>query len=135
MDGYGKRILVVEDDADLALLMSTLLESSGYNVMAVSNGLDALRELSKRHFDVIVTDYLMPQLNGLELLKHVRTQYPETPVILVSGHSPESINALDPQPFARIRKPYENEILLNWVRSAAHSSPTPDIQRIGEYSR
>ncbi|HJT20198.1 MAG TPA: response regulator [Nitrospira sp.] len=124
MDGYGKRILVVDDDENTALLMSTLLERSGYNVTAVSNGAEALRELGRRHFDAVVTDYVMPVLNGAELLKLVQAQYPDTPVIFVSGHPSEYLDAIDPPPFARIRKPFESEALLKLVRSAVHVPTT-----------
>jgi two-component system chemotaxis response regulator CheY len=126
MDGYGKRILVVDDDENTAFLISTLLECSGYNVTAVSNGVEALRELGRRHFDAIITDYAMPLLNGAELLKRIRVQYPETPVIFVSGHPSEFLDAIDPPPFAYIRKPYDSDALLKLVRSAVHvpSAPT-----------
>jgi CheY-like chemotaxis protein len=122
MDGYGKRVLVVDDDMSAGLLMCELLQHEGYNVVAVSNGLHALCELSKRHFDVVVTDYVMPLLNGLELLKQINALYSDTPVILVSANLPEQAAAqIDSQPFACIRKPYWNETLLELVRSAVQA--------------
>ncbi len=124
MDGYGKRILVVDDDENTALLTSALLERSGYNVTAVSNGAEALRELGRRHFDAVVTDYVMPVLDGAELLKRVQVQHPDTPVIFVSGHPSEYLDAIHPPPFARIRKPYEADALLKLVGSAVQASPT-----------
>ena len=122
MDGYGKRVLVVDDDMSAGLLMRELLEHEGYNVVVVSNGLNALCELSKRHFDVVVTDYVMPLLDGRELLRQINALYPDTPVILVSGNLPEHLaTELGSQPFACIRKPYWNDILIELVRSAVQT--------------
>ncbi len=121
MDGYGKRILVVDDDEHAGSLMSMLFDRAGYNVLQVRDALDALLELKKRHFDVVVTDYAMPFMNGLELMKRIRARAPETPVILVSGMLPD-ISAADEDalPFACLRKPYERSLLLKLVHSATH---------------
>lgn len=119
MDGYGKRVLVADDDEDLGFLMSMTLEQAGYNVILVRDGLDALVELKKRRFDVVVTDYSMPAMNGVELMKHIRTAVPEIPVILVSCTLPD-VSAIDEpiKPFACLRKPYDQSVFLNLVHLA-----------------
>jgi len=68
MDGYGKRVLVVDDDHHARFLIGALLDYAGYTVVPACDGLAALNELSKRHFDVVVTDFHMPVLSGIELL-------------------------------------------------------------------
>jgi two-component system, chemotaxis family, chemotaxis protein CheY len=119
MDGYGKRILVVDDDDEVRLCMSLLLEDAGYNVIPVCDGLDALHEMKRRHFDAVITDYAMPILNGLELLGCIHAMHPEMPVILVSATVPDYSGALkDDEFFACLRKPFENALLLELVREA-----------------
>jgi len=128
MDGYGKRVLVVDDDEDVGSLTSMLLEHAGYNVLRVCDAIDALAELKKRHFDVVVTDYSMPTLNGLELLERIRAHAPETPVILMSGLLPDILAAHKGlRPFACLRKPYERNAFLTLVHSAAHLPSRPDV--------
>lgn len=119
MDGYGKRILVIDDDEDIRLCMSLLFESAGYNVISVCDGLDALYEMKKRQFDVIVTDFSLPILNGRQLLGRIHAMHPEMPVILVSATVPDDSGALkEDQFFACLRKPFEGALLLELVRQA-----------------
>ena len=119
MDGYGKRILVVDDDEDIRICMSHLLEGAGYNVIPVCDGLDALLEMKKRHFDAVVTDFSMPILNGRQLLGRIHAMHPKMPVILVSATVPDSSGTLkDDQFFACLRKPFESALLLELVREA-----------------
>jgi len=85
-------------------------------------------ELKKRHFDVVVTDYSMPTLNGLELLERIHAHAPETPVILMSGLLPDMVAGDEGvQPFACLRKPYERNVFLKLVRSAAHLPSRTDV--------
>ena len=122
MDGYGKRVLVVEDDENTRALMGILLEHAGYNVVQVCNGRDAWKEIRRRHFDVVVTDWLMPLLNGLELLCRIQAVSPRMSVILVSGNFPEGTAASDNPPwFAALRKPFDNSVFLDLVRAATHA--------------
>jgi DNA-binding NtrC family response regulator len=126
MNGNGKRVLVVDDDARAGLLLSSLLEHANYNVLQVYHGLDALTELNKRRFDVVITDYSMASTQAMELMKRIRARGLETPVILVSDMQP-NISPVDErlQPFVWLRKPYERRALLDLVSAAtsvaAHS--------------
>ena len=123
MDGYGKRVLIVDDDEHTRRLMGIMLEQAEYNIVAVRDGLDAMHEVARRHFDAVITDFFMPGLNGGELLKQIHAMRPEIPVILVSGSfhdDPEAVQAS--QFFACLRKPFENVMLLELLRSAVQSS-------------
>jgi two-component system, chemotaxis family, chemotaxis protein CheY len=68
MEGYGRRVLVVEDDEDVRTLICTILIEAGYNVYEACDGLEAVEALKKRHYDALLTDYHMPRMDGLELL-------------------------------------------------------------------
>lgn len=120
MDGYGKRVLVVDDDHHARFLLGALLDHAGYTVVPACDGRAAMNELHTRHFDAVVTDYRMPFLNGLELVRLMHIHYPSIPVILVSGSLPvrEELLLSDCQPRGWLKKPYDNGLLLKLVRSA-----------------
>lgn len=121
MDGYGKRVLVVEDDADSRQVLALALVQAGYSVHEACDGLEAMNEMKRRRFDVVVTDYHMPRLNGFELLMLIRVVWPDLPVVIVSGSQGDMADvAVQHGAFAWIRKPYEQELLLNVVNEAAH---------------
>jgi DNA-binding NtrC family response regulator len=81
------RILVAEDD-DLTLeLLATVLRSAGHEVTAVADGREALDELERAPFDLVVGDVQMPRASGLELLDALSARAPETPLILVTAYA------------------------------------------------
>jgi len=68
-----KQILLVEDDGLYSKILSYILENSGYIVECAGNGLEAITMLNKKKYDLIITDILMPQSNGLDLLNYIKT--------------------------------------------------------------
>jgi DNA-binding NtrC family response regulator len=78
--------------------------------------------LHKRHFDAVVTDYRMPFLNGLELVRLIHIHYPLIPVILVSGSHPvrDELVLSDCRPLGWLKKPYDRGSLLKLVQSAVN---------------
>ena len=80
-------ILVVEDDGDERTLYGYMLTAAGYKVQAVSNGLEALAEIQVNRPDVIVTDILMPVLNGLDLIAAVRSndELADLPIVVITS--------------------------------------------------
>ncbi len=83
------RILLVDDDEHLLLLGETIIKRLGYDVIAHSNANDAL-EIFKdlpEQFDLLITDFRMPRMNGAELCKEVLKVNPEIPIIMCSGYS------------------------------------------------
>jgi len=119
MEGYGLRVLVAEDDESTRNLISDALSKTGYNVFPAMDGRVAIEELKKRHYDVVLTDYQMPRLNGLELLVLSQELMPETPVILISGADPslEKV-AIERGAFAWIGKPVPVTHVLQIVCAA-----------------
>jgi DNA-binding NtrC family response regulator len=123
MDGYGKRVLVVEDNDAGRNMLSVLLVQARYNVHLVSDGQEALIEMKRRHFDVVITDYRMPRLDGMEFLSLCRIEWPDTPVVMVSGDHPDMSEAAVRQgAYAWLHKPYEPAILVEIVQDAAYAS-------------
>jgi len=122
MEGYGKRVLVVEDDHHARFFMGSVLVQQGYNVVPACNGVAALNELSKRHFDVVITDDRMPHLSGIDFLGQLQSRHPRLPIILACTDAGAGTCAQACRPFAVIRKPCDETRLLNVVRSAARAS-------------
>lgn len=124
MDGYGKRVLVVEDDSFARDMLASIFLQAGYNVHAASDGQEALMEMKRRRFDAVVTDCHMPRLNGVELLSVARIVWPDTPMVLVSGDQLDMPDlALRHGAYAYVQKPYEPSYLLAIVGEAIHASP------------
>jgi CheY-like chemotaxis protein len=87
------RILVVEDSPTQALQIEAWLEDAGYQTELAGNGVEALEAISRSQPDVVVTDLVMPQMNGLQLVEAVRRDHPSVPVILMTAHGSEEIAA------------------------------------------
>lgn len=79
-------ILVVDDEAEIHELISRHLRFLGYKVIIASHGQEALELMQKNKVDIIISDILLPVMNGIELLKVVRKEYPMVPVIMITGY-------------------------------------------------
>lgn len=126
MDGYGKRVLVVEDDHDVRVVISLMLCEAGYNVYEASDGLEAVDALKRRRYDAVLTDYHMPRMDGLELLDLATAMCPETPVILASGDSlltDKAGDSLLAPAYAVLEKPFDSSRLLHAIRCATRGLP------------
>lgn len=78
-------ILVVEDDADMRELFSTVLINNGYNCFSASDGIKALDLMEKNYIDLIVADIMMPNMDGYDLIKTIREAKYEIPILIVSA--------------------------------------------------
>jgi two-component system cell cycle sensor histidine kinase/response regulator CckA len=78
-------ILVVENESDLRRLIASSLTASGFNVIEAANGLEAMSTLNAASVDLMLTDIVMPEREGLELIQSVRASFPALPVIALSG--------------------------------------------------
>ena len=112
-------ILVVDDDDIIRDTLCELL-SSDHQCLAASTAEDALRELQAQTFDVVLTDISMPGLSGSELLARVRSLYPETAVIIVSGHGDqdEAQSLINRGAFDYLVKPFRLEVVEQSVKRA-----------------
>ncbi|NOX32178.1 MAG: response regulator [Deltaproteobacteria bacterium] len=83
-----KRILVADDEEIIRILLAMALKIYDYEVEIVENGLEAINNIYKKSYDLIITDYRMPKMDGLELTKKIRLEYPSTPILMISGNGP-----------------------------------------------
>ncbi len=88
---HKAEILVVDDSATQAMGMRLMLEASGHSVRIAENGLVALNEVRRQQPDIVVTDLLMPEMDGLELVDALRAEFPKVPIILTTGKGSEEI--------------------------------------------
>jgi CheY-like chemotaxis protein len=79
------RILLVDDNMNGLTARKTVLEELGHKILLASSGAEALDQIRQHKFDLIVTDYKMPRMDGIELIGHLRREVPGVPVVLISG--------------------------------------------------
>jgi len=83
-----KAILFVDDHEVLARLSCEILEMQGYKAVSAYSAKEALQKFSQQDFDILVTDFRMDGMNGVELAHRIREKSPNTPVIIVTGYGP-----------------------------------------------
>jgi len=116
--GAGSPILVVDDEGSVRRFALRVLEREGYGVVEAQDGLEAF-ELIKQgfQFEAVVSDIVMPRMNGVELVQVLATTHPHLPVILMSGHATAALAELGiSAPCAILPKPFPAERLLHEVR-------------------
>lgn len=122
-------ILIVDDEESLAFfLQQTLLESnSGWQVETAESAEEALNKLNRRNYEVIVADLRMPDTNGLELVRAIRTISPATQVILMTAYGSDSVEceARRLQVYKYVTKPFKMETMCNLVQSALIAQTQP----------
>ncbi len=116
------RVLLVEDDDDNRDLMAEVLATAGFEVVASATGKDALRSLSERPVDVIVTDVGMPGMGGLELAAAARRAAPSVPVIVVTGWAEREDIAASKDVEAVLVKPVDPDVLAQAVSDVARGT-------------
>jgi two-component system, NtrC family, response regulator PilR len=85
------RVMIIEDDKEMRSLLKDFFEEEGFETDSASNGVDALRMLSKDHFDLVITDIRMPGLTGLDILPRIRRLKPEIPIIVMTAYGSDDV--------------------------------------------
>lgn len=120
--GKGQRVLVIEDDPDVGEVFRLALEKAGYKVTVVENVAKGLSMVFQQMPDLIVLDLMLPDMNGLDLVRYIRKQHPDrhVPVLVVSGAtgSFQTNRALEAGADAFLSKPVAVDELVNAVSSA-----------------
>jgi len=112
--GYAPRILVVDDEPSVQLLLEQLLSDVGYYVTTAANGRMALAQIRSRDFDAVITDLSLPDQDGIEVLRQIRSEFPHTPILALSGHMVGSMHqtALAAGATETLQKPASPDTLL-----------------------
>jgi two-component system, chemotaxis family, chemotaxis protein CheY len=127
MDGYGKRVLIIDDNEDILYLAGTALMDRGYNVYTAADGFQGSEQMEKRRYDVVLVDYQMPRVNGLQFIEACHVKWPETPIILMSGddfliHHCDRVKGI----YGYIAKPFELLRMIELVNRACLGLPGED---------
>jgi DNA-binding response OmpR family regulator len=116
-------VLVVEDDPSLRSLYRALLQLEGFTVVAVEDGIDALRHIELNPPAAVVLDHGLPRLGGRDVQREItsRMELRDIPIIIVTG---EPTDDLDPNDYVCIlRKPLEPQALISAVRNCLRNAP------------
>ncbi len=114
-----EKILVVDDEEAIRSIILEILEDSLYPTDYAVDGIDALEKLKAAKYDLVLTDVKMPRLNGLGLLKEIKSKYPDIPVIILTGQGTmeTAIKALKLGASDFITKPFEIASLTNTIEN------------------
>lgn len=107
-------ILLVEDDASLSAVLADYLHSKGYTIETAVNGKEAWELILIKHYDIVLTDITMPNMNGFELLKSIRSKYTQLPVVMLSARNDRDsiIHAYEFGCDDYVTKPFSMDILI-----------------------
>ncbi len=116
------RILILEDDEQFREFLQTILTDDGYQVDTVADGRQGLAAVANNHFDMVITDIFMPEIDGLQFLLKMRKKHPDITVIGMSGGGarmhPDEVLTMSKEFGAKItiNKPFTKNDLLPLVR-------------------
>src|SRR5262249_51129579 len=123
------KVLIVDDQPALRFAVQEALEAHGLEVIAAESATAALSALDD--VDVVVSDYMMPDMDGMQLLERVRTAPPALPVILVTAHGSErlAVRALKQGAYDYLSKPFDNDELFYTIDRAAETGRLRQAER------
>ena len=118
-----QNILIVEDDMDIQELLREFLKEAGYEVMAASDGIEAMDLFAKNKFDLILLDIMLPKIDGFGVCELIRKQS-QIPIIMLTalGGEEEQIRGLDLQVDDYITKPFSVPILIRKIAAVLRRS-------------
>lgn len=115
-----QRILIIEDEKNIARVLQLELEFEGYEADVAHTGTEGLIKYRENHYDLVLLDLMLPEMNGLDVLKRIRATENMTPVILLTAKSDveDKVKGLDLGANDYVTKPFEIEELLARIRNA-----------------
>lgn len=122
-----RTVVVVDDDVDTQEFLAAVLESQDYRVVTVNDGFDALLAIERHDPDVVLTDVLMPNMDGIDLVARIRKVRSQLPVIVFSGYRDALMNNVAGLPDAVLRKPLSRDQLLAAIDHVLARSPSPPL--------
>jgi DNA-binding response OmpR family regulator len=115
-----KKILIVDDDEQLRLNLSGVLNEAGYQTESSSSGKEALRVLEAREFDVVLLDYMMPKMSGMDALVTIRRLRPKAKIIMMTAFATveTAVDAIKKGASDYVVKPFKIATLLTTIERA-----------------
>ncbi len=117
-------VLVVDDDPKVVRMLSELLEDEGYAAVAALTGREALAVLERTDVDAVILDLVLPDIDGMEVLQHMKARWPRLPVLILSGHGTiaRAVEATKLGAFDFLEKTVESSRILIALRNALHQA-------------
>jgi len=114
------KILIVDDNPEVLKLIANILETNNYEVETVSSGASAIKKLESNDYDMVLTDLMMPDVDGMQVLDYIKSRASKTMCIILTGHGTikSSVNAIKKGAFDYITKPVSASELLIIVEKA-----------------
>ncbi len=114
------RIMLIDNEEGLCRMMEAVLRDSGYRVKSYTRPVQAVADFTAGAYDLVITDIKMPEMDGIEVLQHIRGRDPEIPVIVITAFATVelSIQALRQGAYDMLTKPFEPDELLYRVKNA-----------------
>jgi DNA-binding NtrC family response regulator len=106
-----RNVLVVDDDPDVLSMLERLLKKLEYNPYVAANGEEAVRIIDTHKVDVVVSDLVMPEMDGMELLKRVKSRKGDIPFVMITGHPTieTAVEAIKKGAYDYLTKPFQVE--------------------------
>jgi len=122
MDEY--RVLFIDDEEELVSALAERLEYRGVEADYSLNGTDALKKLTEKKYDVVVLDLKLPGMSGSVVLSHIKQNYPDIPVLMITGHGSleNGVEEKPPGAYDYLAKPIELEELMEKMKEAIEAS-------------
>lgn len=119
-----KKILIVDDELNMRLVLQAMLKKEGYEILLASDGMEALSVLKQNDVSVVISDLKMPRMDGMELLEKATQLWPSTPIIIITAHGTiaTAVDALKKGAFDYITKPFEQDELKGVIDKAVKTS-------------
>lgn len=116
----GKRILFVDDEADIRAIYKKIIETAGYEVATAKSGLEALEKISVFKPHLIILDIMMPELDGWEVAKRIRKKHNEMPIIMLTVKEDirDKVKSVEEAGANRhLTKPVERSVLISSIQA------------------
>ena len=121
------RVLIVDDEPSVGDALRLVLESNGYEVVLVTNGLDGINQVRQRPFGFSVVDLFLTDISGFQVITDIRKHQPEIPIVLITAHGSEQVFAEAKKlgAIGALAKPFPPAEILKLINSHVHG-PTTD---------
>ncbi|WP_114748205.1 response regulator transcription factor [Pleomorphovibrio marinus] len=129
----NSKLLLVEDDIRLSSLLSRNLEEKGYHIEVACDGEEGLAMFQNSRFDLIISDLMMPKLDGVSLCREIRKQNSQIPIILLTalGATDDKVEGFDAGADDYLVKPFDIRELLVRVKSLLRRFPQEELEPTG----
>lgn len=126
-------ILIVEDEAGIVQFLQQGLEEEGYQITSAADGLQGFELMQKQHFDLILLDWMLPKMSGLDLCKAIRRKDSNTPILFLTAKDTvqETIEGIKAGANDYIKKPFSFEELVERIKIHFRNQNEQDILTLG----